>query len=136
MIETMEFIFVGIHNKRGYKPLDPKTHSGAIIDNLQRQLNALGHTVRRTNLCDLERMPETEWEARKECIGYWDRVEYKPAESVFVLLGGWVHTHFIRMPDTPIVKLPHPASFAGRNNRLTYCQDAMSRISKILENAN
>jgi hypothetical protein len=98
-------IFVGIHNKPGMEPLDSRTKSGKIIDEVIAGLD--GPECVKTNLFDANELPEG------ESLKYlaWDWVNrIKPVHcDVIILLGQGVQAHFVFYSEN-IVKAAHPAS--------------------------
>lgn len=98
-------IFVGIHNKPGYTPLDSRTKSGKIIDEVIAGLP--GRECVKTNLFDTDKLPEQKY------MGEWvldwiERVRLHHTDTV-VLLGDIVQREFPSLP-VRIIKAPHPAS--------------------------
>ena len=55
--ETMKIIFVGIHNKKGFEPLDSRTKTGNIIDRIIERCDK-GFEFEKTNLFDRDEMPK------------------------------------------------------------------------------
>lgn len=80
----MKIYFVGIHNKPGMKPLDSKTKSGKIIDQIISQFPDC--ECIKTNLCDIDYFPIDRFEIREECQK-WNETYGAKEDSIIVLLG-------------------------------------------------
>lgn len=119
--------FVGMHNKPGMKPLDSKTMSGKMIDAI---INELPIFCTKTNLCEVDYFPKDKREIWAGNL-IWSE-KYQPTnDSIIVLLGGWVHKHFL-LTNAKIIKLPHPASCFGNVNKEKYVKNAVEKIKAVL----
>lgn len=125
----MKVYFVGMHNKQGMKPLDSKTLTGKMIDEIILQLKEKSIECVKTNLYEEEHFPEFEHEIQEANI-LWEE-KYKPTEKdLAVTLGSWVRDNF----NIPMKKifLRHPAgdSMAGKKKQYTFY--AMGKISECI----
>lgn len=118
-------IFIGMHNKKGMKPLDSKTMTGKVIDSIIIGLN--NSNCIKTNLCECEYMP-----VDKQEIQEWNNVwhqKYEPTtKDVVVTLGTWVHENFDQR-SISVVKLGHPAGQYGTSKKLEYINNAILKIN-------
>ena len=123
----MKVIFVGMHNKPGMKPLDSKTVSGEMIDSIINQLSVF---CIKTNLCEVDYLPKDKREIWAGNLMWSEK--YQPTiDSIIVLLGGWVHKHFL-LTNAKIIKLPHPAYQFGNVNKEKYVKNAVDKIKAVL----
>lgn len=124
----MKVFFVGMHNKAGMKPLDSKTMSGKMIDLIIKELTTVEAV--KTNLCECEYQPNDIDEIISWGITWHDK--YAPMDTdIIVLLGAWVHKHFTKSGNSPIVKLPHPASCMGNVKKQEYIKNSLDKIYLI-----
>lgn len=127
-------IFVGIHNKQGKTPLDSSTRSGKVIDSIINNLPEC--ECIKTNLHDLEYLPQDHQVHWLDTFSDWrKRAGIKPGEVVgrdviVVLLGGYVHQMFRRMPGyLNTIKLGHPSpTFRSKEKGLAYVGNAIAKI--------
>jgi hypothetical protein len=121
----MKIYFVGIHNKPGMKPLDSKTESGKIIDQIISQLPEC--ECIKTNLCNSYYYPVSRDEILKH--GRWWKAKYQPSDDdIIVTLGRWVGDNFTKHFTHPtVIKLTHPASSIYRSQP-NYVSDAVEKI--------
>lgn len=119
--------FVGMHNKTGMMPLDSKTMSGKMIDAIIKELPIY---CIKTNLCEVDYFPKDNNEI---LIGNlkWNEKYQPTTDSTIILLGGWVHKHFL-FTNAKIIKLPHPASQFGNVNKEKYIINAVDKIKAAL----
>jgi hypothetical protein len=119
--------FVGMHNKLGMKPLDSKTMSGKMIDAIIGELPVF---CTKTNLCEVDYFPKDKREIWEGNLMWSEK--YQPTiDSIIVLLGAWVHKHFL-LTNAKIIKLPHPASQFGNVNKEKYVKNAVDKIKAVL----
>lgn len=124
-------IFVGIHNKPGMEPLDSRTKSGKIIDEVIKGLE--GRECVKTNLFDVDEMPDKknmlDWDKWvDEMVFDWvERTKLYMGDTV-VLLGDEVKKYFTIGPLKRKITVPHPAS-----RHIKPEQYIQSLIDKILE---
>lgn len=116
-------IFVGVHNKPGMEPLDSRTKSGKIIDEVANVLRHKGGEVKKTNLFDCDTLPE------KRHMGEWvldwiERVSLS-RHDIIVLLGDTVKEQFPNLP-VKTYSVPHPAS--RRIKKDEYVKDLINKI--------
>ena len=123
--------FVGMHNKPNMKPLDSKTMSGKIIDAI---ISELPLECIKTNLCEMDYMPIDQREIWAGNLAWNEKYQYM-SDDIIVLLGGWVHKHFL-IKNAKIVKLPHPASCLGTTNKGNYVQNAIAKIRARIDETN
>lgn len=121
----MKVIFVGIHNKEDLMPLDIISKSGKVITAIEKELGIKG---KRTNLYNLDRMPEGN-EIDQEPVNWWYRYNIQSGDIV-VLLGRFVHDNFHYKDGYTYIKLPHPASsfFHGTTTKDEYIKKAVDKI--------
>lgn len=123
----MKVIFVGIHSKIGYRPLDSKTKSGQIIDSIIALVN---YPCVKSNLFLGTKIPPVEKMFQHSRV--WKNL-YRPEESdIIVLLGRDVQRHFPFQYEN-IVKIYHPAVRRTTENKWKYIDSAASRINSILQ---
>lgn len=127
-------VFVGIHNKPGKRPLDSSTRSGKVIDDIIRNLPEFDCI--KTNLHDLEFMPMDDQVHWPDTFTAWrKRAGIKPGDVIgrdviVVLLGGYVHQMFRRMPGyLNTLKIGHPSpTFRSKEKGLLYIGQAIAKI--------
>lgn len=119
--------FVGMHNKPNMKPLDSKTMSGKIIDAI---INELPIFCEKTNMCEVDYMPKEKREIWAHNLE-WNEKYQPTTDSIIVLLGGWVHKHFL-LTNAKIIKLPHPASSIYHAKKEDYIKNAVDKIKSVL----
>lgn len=121
--------FVGMHNKHGMKPLDSKTITGKIIDDIIKELP---FDCIKTNLFDGDYLPKDFLEINKAGIDWHEK--YNPHEDdIIVLLGKWVQENFW-WDRFKIVKIPHPASCMGNVNKERYIKNSIHKIHQTKTN--
>lgn len=100
-------IFVGVHNKPGMEPLDSRTKSGKIIDEVIAGLP--GRECLKTNLYNTIEIPQTKMERLFHATEW--RVKINPTyEDITVTLGLHVHFNFALTYPYQIIFANHPAS--------------------------
>lgn len=127
----MKVIFVGMHNKPGMKPLDSKTKTGKIVDEI---IPFIKCSCIKSNLCDVDYMPTSNEDIHMFNMDWYLRVD-PDVNDIIVLLGRCVQENFIRH-STNIVELSHPASFIATNNRGAYINRAISAINEKINKTN
>lgn len=122
----MKIFFVGVHNKPRMMPLDSKTISGKMIDQIIQKISA---ECIKTNLFEDEYLPK-----RKEIIWATNFVwndKYKPTpDSIIILLGKWVSENFL-FKTSNTIQLPHPASCMGYREKKSYLEIAVEKITTV-----
>jgi hypothetical protein len=122
MTPLAKCFFVGMHNKPGMVPLDSKTRTGRVIDQIIEQLP---FTCVKTNLCEVPYMPETE--TIDTYAEAWHQ-KYAPGENdIVVTLGSWVKTRF-KKRNHRLIFLGHPAGVFGPKTRLDYIVKSIAKI--------
>lgn len=124
----MRIVFVGMHNKRGFKALDPKTVSGKMIEKIMDALP--GHEFMKTNLFNSYHWPEVI--NPPYVIEFWcQRNQIKPYDLV-VSLGTSVNEVF-RRAKFPTVKLGHPSRmWLNADQKATYLPRAVEKIKEAM----
>ena len=123
----MRIIFVGLHNKKGMKPLDSSTKSGKLIDRIEIELPI---NVERTNLFDVDYLPYHK-EERQELSKEWFWTHLPCPDDVVVLLGGIVHKSFSHNVEN-LIKVAHPASKWSHQEKDEYVADTITRICEFI----
>src|SRR3990167_5137161 len=108
-------IFVGIHNKPNMQPLDSQTMTGKVIDKMIAKLQC---DCIKTNLCNVEYLPEDFAEINEKAIAWHKKHKPEPSD-VIVLLGRWVKEHFW-YDYLKVIALTHPAGIYGAKNKVEY----------------
>lgn len=122
-------IFVGMHNKPGKLPLCGSTKSGKLINRIIERLEPI-KTIK-TNLCDVEYFPTDSLEIKRMGIE-WLR-KYEPEKcDVVVLLGAWVHDHFL-YEDLKVLKIAHPSSKRSHIEIDEYVETTTEKIIKLIQ---
>jgi hypothetical protein len=116
-------IFVGIHNKPGMEPLDSRTKSGKIIDEVIKGLE--GWECVKSNLFNTDGIPEG-WLKQFWTNDWMERIKPVPGDYFF-LLGKIVHDNF-PLCGRRCIEVEHPAS-----RHIKREQYIKSLIEKILE---
>lgn len=119
-------IFVGLHNKPGMKPLDSRTKSGKLIDRIIDQIRHNGMVVLKTNLYDVDYLPEGK-EKGELAFGWIERVELFK-DDVIVLLGAMVHYDFPNLTLNNIIKVAHPASKRSHEKMNEYVDMTVAKL--------
>ena len=118
-------IFVGVHNKPGMEPLDSRTKSGKIIDEVIAGLE--GMKCLKTNLSDVYEIPQLPIE-RQSHASKW-RKKYSPtSDDVIILLGRTVQFRFPSASSYKTVFAAHPAS--RHHKREEYIQNLIKQINE------
>jgi hypothetical protein len=120
-------IFVGVHNKPRMEPLDSRTKSGKIIDDVIAGLP--GRECVKTNLFNLDRLPHRKADYPAYAT-VW-RAKIRPCDyDVVVPLGQIVQDHFPskRIDGALVIKAEHPAS--RRIKKDEYIKDLIDKILK------
>jgi hypothetical protein len=123
----MRIIFVGLHNKPGMKPLDSKTKSGKLIDRII-QLISEGHEVIKSNLFDVDYFPPSD--DYRVLINQWLYKHNPDTNTIFILLGQFVHNHFPFCCN--LIRIAHPASKRSHRDMDEYVLNAVNKISNCL----
>lgn len=119
----MKVIFVGMFNKPNKKPLDSSTMTGKIIDSIIEKIPVI---CIKTNLCDIDYFPKDRnliWASNLD----WIEKQQPTSETIIVLLGKWVQKNFT-LEKAKFIKIPHPASVFGTNNRDEYVKNSIESI--------
>ena len=129
-MSKINIYFVGMHNKPGMKPLDIRTKSGKIINDVIGKL-MLGYDVQcfKTNLCELEELPNHPQVIVRESKDFHNRFNLMQ-DDIVILLGDWVKRNFIKMYAGHFIYLAHPASCMGNVKKEKYLHDAYVKISE------
>lgn len=112
--------FVGMHNKPGMEPLDSRTYSGKIIDQVIERIGS----AEKTNLSDTYSIPENPY---SKALTWHYRHNPQPGDTV-ILLGKWVQKYFAPFPGLKVVNAPHPASFKVRGRISDYIDEIESNF--------
>lgn len=123
----MKVIFVGMHNKAGMEPLDSRTMTGKVIDKIIEKIPV---TCIKTNLCDIDYFPKDKIIIWAENL-VWNEKYQPDSDSVIILLGTWVHKHFL-FTNAKIIKLGHPAGIFGTKNKAEYIENAVKRVNELI----
>lgn len=120
-------IFVGIHNKEGFEPLDSRTPSGKLIDKVIDQLEC--KNVSKTNLFWTNYLPP------KEQISAYNFdwfTEHMPDinRDIVVLLGKQVAEYYA-FDETNVIKFPHPSPVFRRLSDSSYIQNLSQKINEL-----
>lgn len=127
----MKIIFVGLHNKPGTMPLCSSTKSGKMID---RIIKEGGFTSwQKTNLFDVEYLPQDKREQRDLAHEWFERVQPSD-EDIAVLLGAFVHDHFVRLQGAKIIEVAHPASKRSHKEMNDYVSSTIQKIKSKQSN--
>lgn len=111
-----------MHNKPGFGPLDSRTYSGKIIDQVIRVIGS----AEKTNLSNSDHIPE---DPSLAYMAWRHRHNPIPGDTV-ILLGKWVQKHFKSFPGLKVVNAPHPAAPKYRGRLHEYISEIESQISK------
>lgn len=124
MANKGRIIFVGVHNKPGMEPLDSRTKSGKIIDEVIAGLP--GRECVKSNLFNAEAVPKHRYD-RIVGASFWNtRIEPTP-NDIIILLGDTVQAWFNTGQRLKVVCVPHPAS--RHIKRKEYIQDLINKIN-------
>jgi hypothetical protein len=114
--------FVGMHNKPGMKPLDSKTMTGKVVDQI---IKGLKRECIKTNLCETDYLPGKD-EIYQYQLNWMEK--YRPTRfDTIVLLGTWVKKNFI-FRDLNTVFIGHPAGIYGPKNKDEYITMSIVKI--------
>lgn len=123
-------IFVGLHNKPNMKPLDSKTKSGKLIDRIVEKCRHHGMNVLKTNLYDVDYLPEVK-DLPILSFDWVERVELFKGD-IIVLLGAMTHRYFPPLPmDYTPIEIAHPASKRSHLAMDEYVENTFEKISAI-----
>lgn len=127
----MRIIFVGIHNKPGMQPLDSKTKSGKIIDEIIKLLHNIDIECIKINLYDCDYHP-TNYIVQLNYQIDWLR-KLKPQKyDLVVLLGKLVKNEidydFVRNH----LSIRHPASLFSPSQTKYFIENTANTINSII----
>ncbi len=128
--QTMKskYFFVGMHNKPSMTPLDSRTRTGKVIDEI---IKGLPSESIKTNLCEVEYLPKDIAEIEKFSELWHEK--YKPQKGdVIILLGRWVNDNF-KHKDQKTISLTHPAGIFGTKSKYEYIKNAVGSIILLSE---
>lgn len=113
-------VFVGIHNKPGFTPLDSRTRSGKIIDRVTDNVLAF---CEKTNLFPINYLPHGE--ERERLID-----QFHVEDGVFYVALGRVVTDCLErvLPHSQIIPVYHPGHALRRNSINQYVQGTVDLI--------
>lgn len=119
-------IFVGVHNKPGFFPLDSKSKSGKLIDRIIKELPDY-HCIK-TNLYDIEYFPTQTTEAldRGWIQNWYERVDKRESDIV-ITLGDCVNKVFKRS-QISYRSLGHPSAVWANDKKEEYVKHAVTAI--------
>lgn len=126
----MRIFFVGIHNKKGMKPLDSKTMTGKVINKIIVGLK--GYEVVKTNMCEVEYFPKDKNVINEEINLWYDKYEPDFGDIV-VMLGAWVRENFVGKFGLTYISLTHPSGIDGTKNKDEYIEKAIKMIQKKIK---
>lgn len=124
----MKVIFVGMHNKPGMAPLDSRTWSGKVIDEVIAGLP--GIDCLKTNLSDTDYLPDSF--GYNQAKDWLKKAQVAPGDCI-VLLGKWVQQRFwlsILPERISIVSCAHPSSPLARSKRAIYVATIVRKIQE------
>lgn len=125
----MKIFFVGIHNKPGKKPLDSSTKTGKIVDKIIEQLSC---ECEKTNLYDLNHLPEHSEERQQLAIEWFSRINIQKGD-VAILLGKDVQKNFIKnLIGINLLEINHPSSLFGKIKTENYTKETVKLINSFL----
>jgi hypothetical protein len=133
----MTIYFIGVHNKPGLKPLDSSTKTGKIVDRIIELLidqpeHRMGFTCIKTNLFDIEYLPDSEDERFGRATMLWQRFKIEP-DDILVLLGNTVQKEFVNCPlHERIIKVRHPAALYSKEIQFMYRGDVFAKIWELM----
>lgn len=117
-------IFVGVHNKNDWQPLDSRSRSGKLIDKCIERLGAFKCV--KTNLFDYDFLPYTTFH-REEAMIWCKKHKYNPQEDIIVALGDIVQKAFEKL-EIDFVKAKHPSIIWSKQNKHEYVIKTSERI--------
>lgn len=121
----MKIWFVGMHNKTGMKPLDSRSYSGKIIDEISSLLCEESY---KTNLADTSFLPRK----TSSHADLWWLCGNQSEGDIIVLLGHWVQKHFHQRHMYFYVSVPHPAAFTVRADKSAYVYHVANQINDYI----
>lgn len=122
-------IFVGIHNKKGKKPLDSSTKTGKLVDAIIAQI--AGVTVIKSNLF-VDHIPiRGHWP--REVVEWKKRTGYGLFPGDIVLALGADVSKVLKMSSVCHIPLRHPASVWSNENQRLYVDDAIKKIIEYIK---
>ncbi len=118
--------FVGIHHKPGMAPLDSKTYTGKIVDEI---IGQIGESTK-TNLIDGFEVPKN---ISTHAYRWHTQNTLKDGDRV-VLLGALVQKHFAwnfsGTGKVRFIAVAHPSAFQVRKNKAAYIQEVVNAINQ------
>jgi hypothetical protein len=131
----MKIIFVGVHNKKGFAPLDSRSRSGKLIDKLilalQIELELFEADFVKSNTFDLEYWPAKEMLCPRSSVAEWAaRVEYT-GDDIVITLGQCVYEVF-KHSNIEFIKLGHPSAVWSNESKIDYVSRAVGAVRKQL----
>lgn len=121
--------FVGMHNKPGMEPLDSRTMTGKIIDEI---IQGLGCECVKTNFCDTDYQP-TEFREIAAASLIWSGTHKPNDGDTVVVLGDWVDKYIILSDYLKKVKLIHPAAIKVREIGIgNYINESIEKIKSAI----
>lgn len=124
----MKVFFVGVHNKPGMDPLDSRTFTGKVVDEICRtaEIEAV-----KTNLCGTDTLPDHD--GIRECACYWQWAYEPSGGDVCVLLGKTVAKYFLNYSGVTLIKVAHPGSLRYGKDKGQYIQQVADLIKWALQ---
>ena len=130
-----KIIFVGVHNKPGFKPLDSKSKSGILINRCIRALRP--KECIKTNLFDVDYLPNAiEWES---LVMDWHNRIQSNGDDVIILLGSvtqraWIESTYNLRRNT--INVGHPSAVWSNEKKEWYVKNIVEKVRKSLINLN
>lgn len=136
MDNTPRIIFVGVHNKPGFAPLDSRSKSGKMIDRviagLQTECGLFEAEFVKTNLFDLPGFPSWSPE-RGVSVMNWSKRAGRTDDDIVILLGACVHDAFKHCKYPNLVRIGHPSGVWSKLKQEEYIINACIKVSEVLK---
>lgn len=133
LMSKQRIIFVGVHNKQGMSPLDPKSKSGKLISKCIEYLGTDQFTFERSNLWDMETMPAGDQLTYTVCFDWANRVNWHTSD-IIITLGDMVQKPFTKVKKVfPFIKMGHPSAVWSHSDQDLYILRMEERIQEFLK---
>jgi hypothetical protein len=130
----MRIVFVGVHNKENFTPLDSGSRTGMLVDRciifLQTELDLSGTEFLKTNLFDSLVMPHLANRDGTEAKAWAQRIGYKP-DDIVICLGAIVHQYF-RRSGIKFIAVGHPSGVWSKKKQENYIINVGIKVNEII----
>lgn len=122
----MKIVFVGIHNKPGFNPLDSKTKTGKIIDS---SIALINYPVEKLNLFPVDYLPTEKTEINRMIIDFKKQVN---VDNIYVLLGKKVQKYLDGISPN-LIFINHPSWYIRNGIDNNFTDDFIKSLNEFYD---